>query len=292
MMVVSVAGTTELGDFDPIDRVANYLHTLREDEGLHIWHHVDAAYGGFFCSMPFEESKVLSEEMISALKAIGRANSITIDPHKLGYVPYASGTFLCRNKREYYSNDVKAPYINFDEVHDKGPQTLEGSRSAAGAVSTWLTSKTIGLNPEGYGRILERSIQSRVLLEERLQKASSLIRVAPFSETNVACFCVAHDHEPTEMTNKRSLQIYETFSTRKNNPFFVSKTDLQHAAFEDYLDHFIDSWDGQRNTEGLVLIRLTLMNPFFSTKETKINYAEEFVDDLVGTIEELTEEIE
>jgi glutamate/tyrosine decarboxylase-like PLP-dependent enzyme len=286
MMVVSVAGTTELGDFDPVDQVTELLEEYAQ-QGIHIWHHVDGAYGGFFCSLRNKESEYVSDQMQAALNAIGKSNSLTVDPHKLGYVPYASGTFMCNDHREYYSNSVKAPYIDFDAVRDKGPQTLEGSRSAAGAVSTWLTSKSIGLDENGYGRILERSIQSRIMLEDRLRNTSDFIRIAPDSETNIACFCVAKPHEPTEMTNKRTRQIFEHYSTVRNRPFFVSKTELQYSAFQKYLDRYLQQWDGMRNTESLTLIRLTLMNPFFSTKETKIIYAEQFVTDLKGTIADL-----
>ena len=41
--VVSTAGTTNTGAVDPLDDVAD----LCEREGL--WHHVDGAYGAFFC---------------------------------------------------------------------------------------------------------------------------------------------------------------------------------------------------------------------------------------------------
>lgn len=287
LMVVSVAGTTELGDFDPVDEVNEYLEELRSEKGIHLWHHVDAAYGGFFCSMGGDRHHVLTTSMTDALDAISASNSLTVDPHKLGFVPYSSGAFLCREKREYYSNSVKAPYINFDHMHDKGPQTLEGSRSAGGAVSTWLTSKSIGFNAEGYGRLLEMTIQSRINLEKRLDAASPLIRIAPHSETNIACFCVAKPYEPTKITNRRTQKIYNSYSTFENNPFFVSKTELTFDAYGKYLNAFIKGWEGQINTSGLTLIRLTLMNPFFETRETEIDFGEEFVRDLLETMKEL-----
>ena len=56
MMVISVVGTTELGEVDPIDQIAEVLDSWRENEGIDIWHHVDAAYGGFF-SVPFAMMK-------------------------------------------------------------------------------------------------------------------------------------------------------------------------------------------------------------------------------------------
>jgi glutamate/tyrosine decarboxylase-like PLP-dependent enzyme len=88
LMVVSVAGTTELGEMDPVHEVQDLLDDYRRRDGLHFWHHVDAAYGGFFCSMlgP-QRPRELSPRAWKVLGALGRANSITLDPHKLGYVP-------------------------------------------------------------------------------------------------------------------------------------------------------------------------------------------------------------
>src|SRR5690606_19554395 len=44
LMVVSVAGSTELGTFDPIDQVQDLLDSWREKKGIHIWHHIDGAF--------------------------------------------------------------------------------------------------------------------------------------------------------------------------------------------------------------------------------------------------------
>lgn len=289
LMVVSVAGTTELGDFDPINEVSAYLKELADQEGIYIWHHIDAAYGGFFCSIDRKKTKLLSTTMSESLDSIPRANSMTIDPHKLGYVPYASGAFICKKRKEYYANAFHAPYINFEHLSDKGPQTIEGSRSAAGAVSTWLTAKTIGLNPNGYGRILERTIKERIDLEEKLSASSEIIRIAPHSETNIACFCLARPFEPTSLTNARTLKIFDAYSTSENHSFFVSKTTLGFGAYGEYLTEFLNEWHGQVNTDGLVLIRLTLMNPFFGTRETSIDYSEAFVKDLLITISNIND---
>lgn len=284
MMVISVAGSTEMGDFDPIDQISGLLKKYREEENMDIWHHVDAAYGGYFCSLPQNEPSLISKEMRNALDSIRCANSVTIDPHKLGYVPYSSGAFIVREKREYFAQQIEAPYIKFDEQRDKGTQTLEGSRSAAGAVSTWLTSKSIGLNADGYGRILELTIQSRIKLQEILKKAHPMIRVAPFSETNVLCFCIAREGESISSSNQKTEKVYQRFSPERNNEFFVSQTKLSWDSYHDYLGNFTRGWHAVKDTETLTLIRMVLMNPFFITKEGNTDYAEEFSKLLVQSI--------
>ena len=89
IIVVSVAGTTELGKADPIAGINSLLAENEREYRYRPWHHVDAAYGGFFCTLL--DSPELKPEVSSALRAIRDADSITLDPHKLGYVPYSSG---------------------------------------------------------------------------------------------------------------------------------------------------------------------------------------------------------
>jgi len=292
MMVTSVAGTTEMGIVDPIDEVADFLEELKNRDGLHIWHHVDAAYGGFFCSLPQDARTVVSQQVIRALNGIRRSNSVTIDPHKLGYVPYSSGAFICRNKREYYSQKIDAPYIKFVENRDKGTQTIEGSRSAAGAVSTWLTSKSIGLNDEGYGRILELTIKSRIKLQQLLKEADPTIRIDYAGDTNIVCFCIAREGEPVSKTNERTEQIYEAFSPETNRDFFVSQTRLKWEAYEAYLKEFAATWKAQKDSDHLTFIRCVMMNPFFITKEGNTDYAQEFVRSLLVKMRETEDLLE
>ena len=135
LMVVSVAGTTELGEIDPVDKVQDLLDEYERKEKIHIWHHVDAAYGGFYCSLLGEKKteELLSPKCISALKSIRRANSLTIDPHKLGYIPYACGAVLLKNKTCNRVSSFSAPYLSKLPSEDAWSSTLEGSRSASGA---------------------------------------------------------------------------------------------------------------------------------------------------------------
>lgn len=284
MMVVSVAGTTELGEFDPVDKVQAVLDEWKEENGIHIWHHVDAAYGGFFCTlMEKTEGQVLDAEVIRALKAMRLANSLTIDPHKLGYVPYSSGAFLCKDLREYNHMEINAPYLMFrekKEVNEPGPQTLEGSRSAAGAVSTWLTARVIGFNEQGYGRILERSVDSAQKLGRMLTLADSRIRVNPSGDCNIITFCVAGEGERLSETNARSLRIYEAFSPKANHSFVVSKTTLGVKDYGRLIKEFTGRWNANHDVDDLVLIRLVLMNPFFETVESKFSYPDLFVSEI------------
>ncbi len=281
LLVVSVVGTTELGGIDPVDAVQNVLDTWEKDSGIHIWHHVDGAYGGLFRTLDLDKTNVLTPESLNALAAISRVTSITLDPHKLGYVPYTSGAFLARNKRDYYFSAFEdAPYINFDETIDRGPYTIEGSRSAAGAVATWMTAKTMGLHPEGYGLLLERTTRIRRDLESKMRDAGLPIQIAPGCDTNVLCFTCARPGESLVASNQRTLEIFETFSPKNNGAFMVSKTSLRWKSYQDYLDHWTSGWSASRDADEVVLIRMCMMNPFFGSVETNVNYSELFIETL------------
>lgn len=287
--VISVAGTTEFGNIDAISEIESLLLQLRVKENIHIWHHVDAAYGGFFCSLlrgsqhP-NQSKVVSEDLRRNLESICTANSVTLDPHKLGYVPYSCGALLVRDSREYSCFDVDAPYIAFDETKKVGKQTLEGSRSAAGAVATWMTGKSIGFHAEGYGRILSRTILQKREFESRLVGATNKVIVIEETQTNVCCFFVADRGDAVSKINKETLALFHKLSKREENGFFVSKTLLQCSDHISMLGSYFDKLGLVVDAKEIQLLRLCLMNPFFSSKETSLDFTEELVKLIVECV--------
>jgi glutamate/tyrosine decarboxylase-like PLP-dependent enzyme len=275
LMVVSVVGTTELGTIDPVEEVCRVLDQHRRKTGVGVWHHVDGAYGGFFASLKGDPT--LKKQTRRSLQALRRVDSIAIDPHKLGYVPYASGAFLTRNQRLYSLYDFDAPYIRFKKKSDRGLQTIEGSRSAAGAVATWMTLKCIGFDARGYGRILKITLRNRLNLFKLLQRKISNIRIIPVEDSNILCFCLAKKHEKLSEANRRTQRLYRALSPDKNGRFMVSRTVLGRGAYHRVFDKFIATWTGKADVDELVLIRLTLMNPFFGSKEAKVRFGDEFV---------------
>ena len=284
LMIVSVAGTTELGEIDPVDKVQDLLDQLNVTRGISIWHHVDGAYGGFLCSLLQSaepgESK-LSKSACDSLGALYRANSITLDPHKLGYVPFSAGAFICSDPEDYPTDIVDAPYVSFSKDQDCGLFTIEGSRSAAGATATWMTAQCIGLHASGYGQIIGRTIENRIRLEQALRSANKDIRIAPGMESNICCFCVAKPGEALSQTNQRSLQIYSDFSPSQENPeFYLSKTHLRFDKYQKYLSSYVRDWNPIIDTDELIVLRSVLMNVFLQTRETEINFIDSFVDEI------------
>lgn len=265
LMAVAVAGGTETGAIDPLDRLYDCMDEWRADRGWRIWRHVDAAYGGFFRAMLDGPSEaVLGPETASALRAMGRSDSITIDPHKLGYVPYACGALLTPDAERYAVSAFDAPYLDRPELGEgKWSSTLEGSRSAAGAAATWLTAETLGLGPDGLGALMAAGVEARRAFEAAIRKAIPEARFLP-ADSNIACFTLARHGEELTHSNARTGGVFEHF--HRSPEFAVSKTVLgvDNAAL---IAAVLDRHGGHAPDAGgrmeMLVIRCVFMNPYW-----------------------------
>ena len=264
MMVVTVAGTTETGEIDRVDHTARLLDEVRDRQGLDIWHHVDAAYGGFFCTLLGGEDEALySEDCLEALKAIRFANSVTLDPHKLGYVPYSCGAFLTRDAENYRMPQYSAPYLERENVGpEKWSMTLEGSRSAAGVTATWLSGRTLGFRPAGMGRIIAATIRSARDAASYLEARIDGFRLLHPCDSNIICFSVAHEGEPLSLVNKRVEAIFEKFW--QSETFSISKTTLAKDNYGAVMQAHMEGTGGIVDCDHMVLLRCVFMNPFWT----------------------------
>lgn len=260
MLVVSVAGTTETGTIDPVEQIVELIWQLAPDA----WHHVDAAFGGFFAAVG---EPGLSAPTAKSMRALALADSVSLDPHKLGYVPYASGVFLCRERWAYELPMLDAPYIDY-APSDPGRMTLEGSRSAGGAVATYLTYKALGLGSDGLGRILTRTLDARHQIAQRLAEASKEVRILPAGDTNIICFCIAASVQSSSQVNRRTQELHARLAAGE---FYVSKTELSRETYSALLERFAASWQGSFDTASLQVIRLCIMNPFVDSKEMNVD---------------------
>jgi tyrosine decarboxylase len=277
LMIVSVAGTTETAEIDPIHEVRDHLDTLRNEEGLDIWHHVDAAYGGFMCSMlRGGKTTVLKPESQLALEAIGSAHSVTIDPHKLGYVPYACGALLVRSARAYTVSTFKAPYLDREKAPDKWSTTLEGSRPATGAAATWLTGKTLGFDAQGLGAVISDTILAVRRFKSFLTENLPSFRPLEPTDTNVLCFCLAEEGETLSETNRKTLALYNAIHDCAE--FSVSKTVFSVETHGAMIDYHLSGHRGVRDDDALMLLRCVFMNPFWGEQSVAEPLTREFCE--------------
>ncbi len=288
LMVVSVAGTTEMGEVDPVDRVQD---TLEQVKDLSLWHHVDGAYGGFFAATLRSAGKVpssglatkLAPNIRKAIEAFARVSSITIDPHKLGYIPYACGAFIARDQEHYECRQVTAPYLKSGVSAVDWATTIEGSRSAAGAAAVWLTSRALGFDSDGLGRVLDKTIEARELFANELSRVKGVCLAQP-SDTNVLCFSLANPKEPLAMVNQRALQLFERIESGPE--FSVSRTTLGQRDYNLFIARFCKLNSILNDGSDLLLLRLVLMNPFICSKEMDTDFARDFAKILGAKVTE------
>lgn len=280
MMVVSVTGTTEAGEIDPVDKVQDVLDSYKSERGLCIWHHIDAAYGGFICTMlGGDDEERLKPENIAALKAISRAHSVTLDPHKLGYVPYSCGAFLSRDHEAYSVSTFKAPYLDRKDLGGSvWASTMEGSRSASGATATWLTGKTIGFDPEGFGQIIGATFKSAKAFRETLEATLPFAHVKPPVDTNIVCFSLGDAGDSLIESNRKTNAVFAGFVKSPN--FSVSKTTLNTEESAKLITAHVARYKGTVDTDHLVLIRCVFMNPFWSVEAIREALIPEFIEEV------------
>jgi tyrosine decarboxylase/aspartate 1-decarboxylase len=159
--VVVTLGTTAIGAVDPLPEIL----TLREQYGFRV--HVDAAYGGYFKLI----EDALDDPARGAFAAIGKADSIVIDPHKHGLQPYGCGCVLFRDPGvgRLYKHDSPYTYFTSKELH-LGEISLECSRAGAAAVALWATQRLLPLKPgEEFARGLAAGRRAALELDRRLR---------------------------------------------------------------------------------------------------------------------------
>jgi len=97
MAVVATAGTTDFGSIDPLEEIADVAARER------LWLHVDAAYAG---------ALAFSDRLRPLLAGIGRADSLTVDFHKLFWQPISASALLVRDRATWETLRLHVDYLN------------------------------------------------------------------------------------------------------------------------------------------------------------------------------------
>jgi glutamate/tyrosine decarboxylase-like PLP-dependent enzyme len=175
-MVIGTAGTVDIGAIDDLKAISALCRAEN------IWFHVDGAYGAL---------TMLSPELAPRLSGIEEADSIALDFHKWGQVPYDAGFILVRageKHREAFA--TPAAYLRREMRGlaagefwpcDYGPDLSRGFR----ALKTWFTLKTYG--SDQLGRMIAESCAVARHLEKKILAEPQLELLAPV-QLNIVCF--------------------------------------------------------------------------------------------------------
>ncbi len=313
--VVGVVGSTEEGAIDGIDKIVALRRVLEKD-GIYFYLHVDAAYGGYGRAIfldednnfiPFEDLKdvhykynvftenkdYILEEVHSAYKAIEEAESVTIDPHKMGYVPYSAGGIVIKDIRMRDVISYFATYV-FEKGADipalLGAYILEGSKAGATAASVWAAHHVLPLNVTGYGKLMGASIEGahrfyNFLNDLSFKVGDKEIEVHPltYPDFNMVDYVFKEKgNDDLVAMNKLNHDVYDYSSYVKGsiygNEFLTSHTDFAIPDYGNSPLQFVNQLgfsDEEWNRAGKVtVLRASVMTPYMNKEEHFEEYAE------------------
>lgn len=313
--VVAVVGSTEEGQIDPVDKIVELRDKLQR-EGIYFYLHIDAAYGSYGRALfldednnfiPYEDLKnvhqkygvfqedkeYISRYVYDVYKAFPEAQSITVDPHKMGYVPYAAGGITIRHKN---MRDIIGYFPVY--VYDKRsgapatltPYILEGSKAGATAAAVWTAHRVLPLNVSGYGKLIGRSIEAANRYYDFLKDLSfningTEVEVNPLTHPDFNMvdwtFNIKGNTDLTKM-NELNLKFYQKASFVDgpvyNNDFLTSHTDFATDGYGDspipYVKSLGFSESEWEKVQSVGILRACVLTPFLYDRDNFATYAE------------------
>jgi len=332
LAVVGVLGTTEEGSVDEVDRIVRLREKLKEEKGIGFFLHVDAAYGGYARTLFLDEENQFmdkekldnhlrkfgiigdkperqyaswpSKRLFDAFKALSRVDSVSIDPHKLGYVLYPAGGIVFKDKRMRGAIETFAPYVfpkpSPEEPDDLiGAYILEGSKPGAAAAAVWLAHRIMPLNIRGYGRLIGETIDGAQALWFTLQKAKPFplkdgiqIEVIPIQKPDLNIvnyvFNFTNNHN-LEILNRLTKWVFDNIlaplpdrgDVILEKTFIVSSTSFDNHEYANAPLLFLkkigipsSEWERVGKLE---VLRSVIMSPYLTPDFVDENYAEKFL---------------
>lgn len=310
MCVVGVVGTTEEGQVDHIDQIIALRKKLYEEQGTYFYVHVDAAYGSYARALfldensnfiPYEElnSKFneydvfedknfkIDRDVYDAYKAIGEAESTTVDPHKMGYIPYSAGGIAIKDKNMRAVIGYFAAYV-IDKASKApsllGSYILEGSKAGATAAAVWTAHRVLPLNVSGYGRLIGASIESARnfynFMKDRTFKVNGKTITAKMltaPDFNMVDYVFHMEGATLEENNELNRKFWEVTSSGLvdlyQQDFLVSHTDFAKPDYGDSPVPFVTkelgySMEDWNRVGKITILRCSGMTPYMRDPET------------------------
>jgi aromatic-L-amino-acid decarboxylase len=238
--VAASAGTVGTGAIDPLGELADLCAAER------LWLHVDGAYGAIAAASPRRRER---------LAALGRADSIALDPHKWLSVPVECGAVVVRDGhllREAFSlvpaylrTEPDRGFGGLPWYSEYGVQQTRGFR----ALKLWMT--LLHLGRDGVRRLVERHLELAQHLAREVDAAPDLERLAPV-ELSIVCFryvpaSLRGNDEELNALNKRVMEAVQAAGaafltqTMLGGRFALRACILHHGTTEDDVVALLDA---------------------------------------------------
>ena len=242
LSIIGVAGTTETGNIDPLEEMAD----IAQHYGAHF--HVDAAWGG---------ATLLSKKYRPMLKGIELADSVTIDAHKQMYVPMGAGLVVFKNPASVAAIEHHAEYILRKGSKDLGSHTLEGSRPGM-AMLVYAALHVI--SRPGYEMLINSSIEKAHYFAELINQHTDFELITEpelclltyrYNPASVQALLAKADDIQQEEINALldKLTKFIQKRQRENGKSFVSRTRIE-----------VKKYQGRKT----LVFRVVLANPLTS----------------------------
>ena len=166
------AGTTVLGAFDPIDKIAE----ITEKYG--VWLHVDGAYCG---------SVIFSDQYKHLVTGIERSNSFSYNAHKMIGTPLTCSIILVNDKKHLYdsfSNQADYLYQTDGDDFNLGKTSFQCGRRND-ALKFWTLWKSVGTN--GLKQIVDHQFELADVAREYVRNNSNYTLYS-FDDSISICF--------------------------------------------------------------------------------------------------------
>jgi glutamate decarboxylase len=238
LAIVGIAGTTETGNVDPLEALADFALEL----GCHF--HVDAAWGG---------PTLFSDRYRSRLAGIELADSVTIDAHKQLYVPMGAGMVVFKDPTALSAIEHHANYILRHGSKDLGSHTLEGSRPG---MSMLVHAGFSIIGRKGYELLIDMGIERAKTFADMILRHPDFeltsepelniltYRYAPLAVQQTLEKATAHQRTSINALLDQVCMLLQKYQ-REAGKTFVSRTRLLVA----------------RYGEDLTVLRVVLANP-------------------------------
>lgn len=191
LLVTATAGTTDTGQIDPLTEIADLTTTHRADL------HIDAAYGGPLLFSPTHRH---------ALRSLHRADSVTLDLHKLGWQPASVGILAVPHHHQLDPLHHHAPYLNADDDTDAGLPDLLGrslrTTRRPDALKIAVTLQALGR--DGLADLIDRTVTAAHHLADLIEKNPAL-ELYDRPTISTVLFRPTHTDDTTVATIRRTL---------------------------------------------------------------------------------------
>jgi len=205
LSVVGIAGTTETGNIDPLEEMAEIAREFK----AHF--HVDAAWGG---------PTLFSHRYKSLLRGIEKADSVTLDAHKQLYVPMGSGLVVFKEPNKLKAVEHHAQYVVRRGSKDLGSTTLEGSRPG---MAMLIHSGLKIISKEGYQILIDQGINKAKSFAEMIESDPNF-EIMTYPELNIITYRYCPDFAKTALDNADDIQKDKINDVLDRITKFIQKT--------------------------------------------------------------------